>query len=212
MATSTTFKTEEEQEEENVGIGNSVSPNAVWAAAFILVMASYSLSLATYFGCSFYSVTYYKDYFPATGAQYAEYDKMWGPWTLGVSFCKYDVFQGGRVLESAVDIAAYWAAFLAPCLGLTAFIMLICLRTGCSCQCFYCLAGTSSFATTMCAFLMACSVLQFLSLLVLASPYCGTEYNGTCQLLRDGWLSLSAAILWAVSAFAAWKIPTSDME
>jgi hypothetical protein len=74
------------------------------------------------------------------------------------------------------------------------------------------LSGTSSFATMMCNFLAVCSILQFLSLVVLASPYCGTEYNGTCQLHRDGWLSLSAAILWMVSAFAAWRIRKSDLD
>lgn len=157
-------------------------------------------------------MTFYKDYFPATGAQYAEYDKMWGPWTLGVSFCKRYILQAGRLLESATYITAFWTALLAPCLGLAAFMMLCCSHRPGHCECICCLSGTSSFATMMCNFLAVCSILQFLSLVVLASPYCGTEYNGTCQLHRDGWLSLSAAILWMVSAFAAWRIPKSDLD
>jgi hypothetical protein len=212
---------EEEAEEENVvGSGewrvatpqSPPPPTTMSVATFVLVAASYFLSLATYLGCSFYSVTFYKDYFPATGAQYAEYDKMWGPWTLGVSFCKWHILQAGRLLESATYITAFWTALLAPCLGLAAFMMLCCSHRPGHCECICCLSGTSSFATMMCNFLAVCSILQFLSLVVLASPYCGTEYNGTCQLHRDGWLSLSAAILWMVSAFAAWRIRKSDLD
>jgi hypothetical protein len=198
MATSTP-STEEEGEEENVGISNSVSSTAMSAATFILVAASYSLSLAAFFGCSFYSVTSYN---PTTGAQYTEY---------GVSFCKWDILQGGLFLESAIDTAANWMAALAPCFGLVGFIMLCCSRPR-YCECCCCLSGTWSFAATMCAFLAVSAILQFLSILVLASPYCGTKYNGSCQLQRDGWLSVSAAILWMVSAFAAWNIPKSDLD
>mmetsp|Transcript_13471 Transcript_13471/g.19857 ORF Transcript_13471/g.19857 Transcript_13471/m.19857 type:complete len:204 (+) Transcript_13471:88-699(+) len=167
----------------------------------LLTIFSLCLSAVVAFGCDFYTVTYKEDYEP--GTIYAIYDKEWGPFTYGVSFCRYyDVLQGLGRPEFWLESVAGWGGILALALGVASVFAAFC--TSCCSP-----AQAQQLRALVILCLLSC-VLEASTLLVLFSPKCGSEYDGNCQVLWNAYVAVTSSVFWFATAIAACKMPPVD--
>jgi hypothetical protein len=167
-----------------------------------LVLIAEILSILVLIGCSFVSIAWQDDYYGEPNHQFKT--------TTGVAHCKTFGLEGfGGGPTNALDSIAAWCSFLATVLGLTAFFTLLSNSTNNKCGCACCGTGKRGKIATV-AMLFVASICQSLTLLVLAAPSCSDEYQGECQLLSTGFISIVCAPLWLLCATLVSKIPIRE--